>query len=64
MQGMEASNIYSSSARHGTAGGLLLVLLSNITGTELLKTVILAATGAAVSFIISFGLKLLFERKN
>jgi len=48
---------YSAQAKHGTAGGFLLVLLANITSADLLKTVVLAATGAAVSFIISFGMK-------
>ena len=49
-------------AKHGTAGGLCLVLLSNITGGDILKTVILAATGAAVSFIVSFGMKWIGEK--
>ncbi|RYY49962.1 MAG: hypothetical protein EOO06_05510 [Chitinophagaceae bacterium] len=59
---MEYANNYAASAKHGTLGGLCLVLLSNITGGELLKTVVLAATGAAVSFIISYGMKWVAEK--
>lgn len=49
-------------AKHGTAGGFLLVLIANITSTDLIKTILLAATGAAVSFIVSYGMKWLSER--
>lgn len=59
---MEYTNNYIAPAKHGTVGGILLVLLSNITGAELLKTVILAATGAAVSFIVSFSIKWIVEK--
>ncbi len=38
--------------RTGTFGGLLLVLLS-IESPELLNTVVIAATGALVSFMVS-----------
>lgn len=44
----------------GTAGGTLLTILT-IPTTSLINTVILAALGAAVSFFVSLGLKLLFE---
>ena len=37
----------------GTFTGTLLVLLTQITSPELLKTIILAALGAVVSFIAS-----------
>ncbi len=49
-------------AKHGTAGGFLLVLLANINSTDLIKTVVLAATGAAVSFLVSFSMKWISER--
>lgn len=55
-------NTYIAQAKHGTAGGFLLVLLANITSADILKTVVLAATGAAVSFIVSFGMKWLSEK--
>lgn len=55
---------YMASAKYGTAGGTALVFLSNINGGDLLKTMVLAATGAAVSFIVSFALKWLAERKK
>ena len=36
-----------------TAGGTLLVLLYTVSPSELLNTVIIAATGALVSFMVS-----------
>lgn len=41
----------------GTAGGTLLVLLSNIQGADIIKTALLSTTGALVSFMVSFLLK-------
>lgn len=49
-------------ARQGTVTGMLLVFLANISTGDLTKTIILAATGAAVSFIVSFTLKLIFDQ--
>jgi drug/metabolite transporter (DMT)-like permease len=51
----------SISTRAGTAGGTLLVLL-NINGEEILKTVVMAAVGAAVSFAVSYLLQRLVKR--
>lgn len=51
----------------GTLCGTLLVVLVQIDPSELLKTALLAATGAAVSFAVSTGLKWLvrrWKRKN
>ncbi len=53
---MENTGTYAQ-AKHGTAGGFLLVLLSNLNSGDLLKTILLAATGAAVSYLVSFGLQ-------
>lgn len=40
----------------GTAGGTLLVLL-RLPATQILETAILAAIGAAVSYLVTMGLK-------
>ena len=42
----------------GTAGGTILVLI-NLTGMQLLETVVLAALGAAVSFATTLALRAL-----
>jgi hypothetical protein len=42
----------------GTAGGTLMIILANITTGDLLKTVLLAALGA----VVSFGVSLLLRR--
>jgi uncharacterized membrane protein YeaQ/YmgE (transglycosylase-associated protein family) len=46
-----------TATRFGTIGGTLLGVFAAITGNELLKTVLLASTGAVVSFIVSIILK-------
>lgn len=43
--------------RAGTAGGTLTILLANINSADLLKTIVMAGTGAVVSYSISFVLK-------
>jgi len=40
-------------ARSGTIGGFLTVLLINIDAGDIIKTAVMAATGAAVSFVVS-----------
>ena len=42
----------------GTAGGVILVVL-NITGLQLLETIVLATLGAAVSFATTLALRAL-----
>jgi len=58
--------INTSDVKNGTIGGTLLVFFANINSSELLKTVLMAAVGAAVSFSVSFLLKLItdFARKE
>ena len=51
------------STRSGTITGTLLTILVNISGAQLLETTIVAATGACVSFMISYLLQVLFRRK-
>jgi hypothetical protein len=46
----------------GTAGGTFLSVLPNLHSEDVLKTIILAALGAIVSFIISLLLKYLIKK--
>jgi hypothetical protein len=46
----------------GTVGGTLFVLLVHISSGEILKTTLLAALGAVVSYAVSWGLKFLVKR--
>ena len=48
---------FNIDTRMGIWSGTVLVVLANITASELLKTVILAAVGAVVSFVVSWLLK-------
>ena len=43
----------------GTLTGTAMVLLMQVTNDEFLKTISMAALGAAVSFIVSFSIKAL-----
>jgi len=54
---MDANMPGPQSNRNGTLSGLLLVLLVQVSTTEILKTIVLAATGALVSFLVTVGLK-------
>ncbi len=55
-------SIYNVHARKGTLGGMLVIFLTNISSGDLIKTVVLAATGAAVSFIVSFLMKCAMDK--
>ncbi|RKS03095.1 hypothetical protein [Flavobacterium sp. 102] len=46
----------------GTVGGTFLSILSNISGDDLIKTIVLAAIGAIVSFTISTVLKCILKK--
>ncbi len=50
--------------RTGTLGGTLLVVILNIDTTQLLSTIILAATGAVVSFVMSVLCKYAWKKMN
>lgn len=52
------------SAKAGTAGGILTILLVNITASDILKTAVMASIGAVVSFFISMFLKYLISKKR
>jgi mannitol-specific phosphotransferase system IIBC component len=53
---------FDNSTKAGTAGGTLLTIFANISSADVLKTIILAAIGAAVSFIVTIFLKALIKR--
>ena len=55
-------SVYSGPAKNGTFFGTLTIFLANIGSGDLIKTVLLAATGSAVSFAVSFFLKYLLDR--
>jgi uncharacterized membrane protein YgaE (UPF0421/DUF939 family) len=51
----------------GTVGGTLLTVIVNIQGVDILKTCILAAIGAVISFCVSMVMKRIvkyFKNKN
>lgn len=50
---------FSTGTKMGTAAGTLAIIFANITTGDLLKTVVLAALGAVVSFCVSLLMKLL-----
>ena len=55
----------NSFAKAGTAGGTIIVILMNIITTgHIIKTAILAAVGAIVSFGVSYVLKWVIERRK
>lgn len=45
----------------GTLTGTALALIVQITNAEVLKTIIMAAIGAAVSFVVSYSIKILLK---
>jgi hypothetical protein len=59
---MEPNAYPNPSPKLGALGGTLLVIALHITREELLKTVVLAAIGAAVSFAVSLLLQRLLRK--
>ena len=53
---------FDNSTKAGTAGGTLLTIFANISSEDVIKTIILAAIGAAVSFTVTIFLKALIKR--
>lgn len=49
-------------SKAGTAGGVVTIILVNINSGEILKTIVLAAVGAVVSFTVSICLKWMIRR--
>ncbi|HVT84485.1 MAG TPA: hypothetical protein VHD35_04750 [Chitinophagaceae bacterium] len=56
------NQVFDNTTKAGTAGGTLLSIFANINSGDVLKTAILAAIGAVVSFSITLLLKLLVKR--
>jgi mannitol-specific phosphotransferase system IIBC component len=54
--------VNNSGTKIGTVGGTLLSIAANISSGDLLRTAILAAVGAIISFTVSVLLKLLLQR--
>jgi mannitol-specific phosphotransferase system IIBC component len=54
--------VFDSTTKNGTAGGTLLTILANISGDDILKTIVLAAIGAVVSFWITLLMKFLIKK--
>lgn len=53
---------FDNTTKAGTAGGTLLTIFANISSADVIKTIILAAVGAAVSFTVTIFLKALIKR--
>jgi hypothetical protein len=53
---------HSNSTVIGTAGGTFLSVVPNLHSEDVLKTIILAALGAVVSFLISLLLKFFIKK--
>ena len=56
------NQVFDNTTKRGTAGGTLLTIFANISSEDLVKTAILAAIGAVVSFGVTVLLKLLVKR--
>ena len=54
---MSAGNTIASSTILGTVSGTVLTVVMNIQSSDILKTVVLAAIGAVVSFVVTVALK-------
>jgi mannitol-specific phosphotransferase system IIBC component len=52
-------HLFDNTTKAGTAAGTMLTILVNISSADLLKTAVLAAIGAAVSFVVTLLLKAL-----
>lgn len=53
---------FDNTTKAGTAGGTLLTIFANISSEDIIKTIILAAVGAAVSFGVTIVLKKIVKR--
>lgn len=53
---------FDNTTKAGTAAGTLLSIFVNINSEDLIKTAVLAAAGAVVSFAVTLLLKLLAKR--
>ena len=53
---------FDNNIKAGLFGGTLLTILANIHSSDIMKTGILAAVGAAVSFLVTIFLKFLIKQ--
>ena len=56
------SQQFDQQTKAGTLGGTLLTIVANIQTDDLIKTGILAAVGAVISFVVTLFLKFLIKR--
>ena len=56
------NQVFDQNTKAGTLGGTFLTIVVNIQSSDLLKTGILAAIGAVVSFGVTLFLKFLIKR--
>lgn len=61
---MKQSMNHTNLTLRGTAGGTFLSVLPNLSSEDVFKTVILAAIGAIVSFLLSLVLKLFIKKSD
>jgi len=59
---MDMNSPSDGSTRTGTLGGTVLVILLQLDMAQLLETIVLAAVGAAVSFMVSILMKWLVQK--
>ena len=55
-------SVYTVPLKNGTITGAILIFFANINSGDIGKTVLLAATGSVVSFLVSFLMKWLGEK--
>ena len=56
------NQVFDNTTKKCTVGGTLLSIFGNINSSDILKTAILAAIGAMVSFSVTLFLKFLIKR--
>ena len=54
--------LFDNTTKAGTASGTLLTIFGNISNQDILKTVVLAAVGAVISFSVTVFLKSIIKR--
>jgi hypothetical protein len=54
--------LFDSTSKAGTATGTFVIILAHIDSSDILRTAVLAAIGAAVSFVVTVILKVLVKR--
>lgn len=55
-------SLFDSTSKAGTFTGTMLTIFANISSPDVLKTALLAAIGAAVSFVVTHVLKVMLRR--